>query len=86
MHSHLEGYPTTTVYSKRVLLPSATPEGTSFAKIAWFYLCLIGWLLPPLLFITLPFIGFAILRRRWIPNASGAKLRAAQAKLKNKTL
>ena len=83
MHSQLEKYPAITVHSRRVFSSSTSlEEGAAPAEVAFFYLCLVAWLLPPLLTITIPFVGYAILSRRWLPNTSGAKLMAAQAKSK----
>ena len=48
--------------------------------MAWFYLCLTGWLL--LLPVTLPFLGFALVRRNWNPNRVGARWTAVQSKSK----
>ena len=86
MHLQLEGYPTITVHSRRLLSPSAgSVEGASPAQMTFFYLCLAAWLLPPLLSITIPFLSYAILHRRWRSNKSNAKLMAAQVTSKNKT-
>ena len=86
MHLQLEGYPTITVHSRRLLSPSTSPaKGASPTEMAFFYLCLVAWLLPPLLSITIPFLSYAILHRRWRSNKSNAKLMAAQVTSKNKT-
>ena len=86
MHLKLEGYSTITVHSRRLLSPSAgSVEGASPAQMTFFYLCLAAWLLPPLLSITIPFLSYAILHRRWRSNKSNAKLMAAQVTSKNKT-
>lgn len=85
MHLQLEGYPTITVHSRRLLSPSTGPaKGASPTEMAFFYLCLAAWLLPPLLSITIPFLSYAILNRMWRSHKSNAKMVAAQATSSNK--
>ena len=84
MHSRLEGHPT--VHSRRVFSPSAVagPERASHAEAAWFYLCLIAWL-TVLLPVTMPVLGFALARRNWNPNRSGARLTEERMRRKKAT-